>query len=71
MNKKTKILLSTLALTLAAGTANAALPGVVGTTFTGIQTDGLALLDLLWPVVGAITGGFILIKLFRRGSSKI
>ncbi|MGZ6005444.1 MAG: major coat protein [Candidatus Saccharimonadales bacterium] len=51
--------------------AQAALPAVVGTTITGIQTDGLALIDLVWPVVGAIIGGFILIKLFKRGASKI
>ena len=63
-------LMSVLALLFAA-TAEAALPAVVGTTLTGIQTDGLALIDLIWPVVGAVTGGFILFKLFKRGSSKI
>ncbi|MDD4972612.1 MAG: hypothetical protein PHT07_24535 [Paludibacter sp.] len=49
----------------------AALPAVVGTTLTAVQTDGLALIDLIWPVVGAITGGFILFKLFKRGASKV
>ena len=52
-------------------TVHAALPLVVGTTLTDIQVDSLALIDLLWPVVGVITGGFILIKIFKRGSSKI
>lgn len=51
--------------------ANAALSSAIGSTLTGIQSDGLALVDLVWPVVGAITGAFILFKLFKRGSSKI
>lgn len=54
-----------------AGTSFAALPAVVGTTMTGIQTDGLALIDLVWPVVGAVTGGFILFRIFKRGSNSI
>lgn len=53
------------------GLAMAELPAVVGTTLTGLQTDGLALVALVWPVVGAIVGGFILIKLFKRGANKI
>ena len=51
--------------------AEAALSSAIAATLTGIQTDGLALVDLVWPVVGAITGAFILFKLFKRGSSKI
>lgn len=53
------------------GLAMAELPAVVGTTLTGLQTDGTALIALVWPVVGTIVGGFILIKLFKRGASKI
>ena len=51
--------------------AEAALSTAIGTTLTSIQTDGLALVDLVWPVVGAITGAFILFKLFKRGASKV
>ncbi len=51
--------------------ANAALSTAIGSTLTAIQSDGLALVDLVWPVVGAITGAFILFKLFKRGSAKI
>jgi len=64
-------LMSLLTMMVGVGIAEAALPAVVGTTITGISTDGLALIDLVWPVVGAIVGGFILIKLFKRGASKI
>lgn len=51
--------------------ASAALPAVAATTLDAIETDGLALIDLVWPVLGSILGGFILIKLFKRGASKI
>ena len=44
-----------------ASIASAALPLVVGTTLTDIQTDSLALIDLVWPVVGVITGALPLI----------
>jgi hypothetical protein len=51
--------------------ANAALPAVVGTTLTGIQTDASSMFDLLFPVVGAVMGFFIILKLFKRGANKI
>ena len=49
----------------------AAVPAVVGTTLTEIQTDALAVIDLVWPVLLAVMGGFVLIKLVKRGGSKI
>lgn len=54
---------------VAAG-AHAALPEGASTAFTTIQTDGLALIDLAWPVAVAITGGFILLKLFKRAANR-
>lgn len=57
-------------LTLASA-AHAALPEEIGTGLTAIQTDALALIDLVWPVVIAITTGFILFKLFKRGANKV
>ena len=60
-----------LALALMYGQAEAALSAVIGTTLTGIQADALALVDLVWPVVGAVTGGFILFKIFKRGANKV
>lgn len=72
MKKITALLVVILGLFLTGTvTAYAALPATVGTTLTALQTDGLALIDLVWPVVGAIVGGFILLKLFKRGASKI
>jgi len=51
--------------------ANAALPAIVGTTLTTVQADGLSMIDLVWPVVVTIFGGFLLIKIFKRAASNI
>jgi hypothetical protein len=74
MNKLTTYLFALLigfASLFVAPIASAALPAVATTTFDAIETDGLALIDLVWPVLGSIVGGFILIKLFKRGAAKI
>lgn len=51
--------------------ANAALPLVIATTITDMQTDALAIIDLIWPFVGIITGSFLLFKIFKRGTAKV
>lgn len=63
--------LSALALAVVPGLANAALPTGVSSGLTSIQTDGLALADLVWPVVIAIVGAVVVFKLFKRFISKI
>ena len=70
MKKKVAILLG-LSLSVACTPVFAALPAVVGTTLTEIQTDALAAIDLVWPVLLAVLGGFILIKIVKRASNKI
>ncbi len=65
------LLFALLVVALLTRSAHAALPAVVGTTLTEIQTDALALIDLLWPVVLAVMGAFVLIKLAKRGGNKI
>ena len=50
--------------------AHAELPAAATAAFTQVQTDGLALIDLAWPVAAAITGGFILLGLFKKGAKK-
>lgn len=57
-------------LVITAGSASAALPTGVSTAFTALQTDGLALLDLAWPVATAITVGFIILGLFKKAANK-
>ena len=51
--------------------AMAELPDGAATAFTTLQTDALALLDLAWPVVIAVTVGFIILKMFKKASGKI
>lgn len=51
--------------------AYAALPLSVGTTVTAIQADGQSVFDLVFPVVAAFIGLTIVIKLFKRFTSKV
>jgi len=60
----------TAALSLMTSAVNAAVPAVIGTTITGVQTDALAVIDLVWPFVLAILGGFILFKIVKRAMNK-
>lgn len=56
-----------LALSVACvGSAHAALPTEVETMFTQVQTDGEAAIAKMWPLMLAITGGFIIVGLVRR-----
>lgn len=56
---------------MVAGSAMAALPASVATTVTSIETDGKAIFDLIFPVVGVFLGLAIVIKLFKRFSNKV
>ena len=49
----------------------AALPAGVATTVTAIETNATDIFDLIFPVVGAILGLTIVIKLFKRFTSKV
>jgi len=51
--------------------ANATLPTGVSEGFTSIQTDGLAMADLAWPVVIALSVAVILFKLYKRFTGKV
>lgn len=51
--------------------AFAALPTIIDTTLDGVQTDALALADLVWPILVGLFGVVLLMKLFKRLSSKI
>lgn len=58
-------------LTMAAGSAFAALPSGVGTGITSIETDGLAMVDLIWPVIISLVGAVVIMKLFKRFVNKV
>ena len=51
--------------------ANAALDSSVATAFTAVQTDAVALSAIVVPIVVAILGLVITIKLIKRFGSKI
>jgi hypothetical protein len=71
MRKIVAFLLATLLLAVGAvASAEAALNAGVSTAFSTIQTDGLALIDLAWPVVIAVTVAFIMIRLFKKAAAK-
>lgn len=53
------------------GLAAAALPPEVATSLTAIQTDGQAIFALAFPVVAAIVGLVIVVKLFKRFVNKV
>lgn len=55
----------------AAGSANAALPAAIATELAQIQSDGLEMADLVWPIVITLFGALVLFKLFKRFGSQI
>lgn len=52
------------------GSANATLNAGISTGITGLQTDALALIDLVWPVAIAVTVAFIILGLFKKAANK-
>jgi len=75
MNKFTKkfgLLMASVAALFAAAVspAEAALNSGVAAGFTALQTDALALVDLVWPVVIAVTVAFIILGLFKKAAAK-
>lgn len=52
------------------GSALAELPTEVTAAFTAVKTDGASMIALGWPVVTAVVGGLLLIKLFKKVASR-
>lgn len=67
MNKK-----SLLALVLMSGiaSAHAALPAEATAAFSAISDNVTDVLAAMWPIVALATGGFVLVKLFKKGANK-
>lgn len=71
MNKMQKLLIA--AGVVAAGTiqsAHAALPAEATAAFTTITGNVTDIFSAMWPIVGLATGGFVLVKLFKKGANK-
>lgn len=58
-------------LSVVAVQAHAELPAAATSAFTQLKGDAEALIVAAWPVVAAITVGFVLISLFKRAASKV
>lgn len=70
-NQKMALLGALVVATLATAVpAHAALPAIVGTSIGTIQTDALAAIDLVWPLVMAILGGMVILKIVKRVVNK-
>lgn len=74
MSRKAKIaFLSSMGLGLSflSSLSNAALDAAITTAIDGIETNITDILAAYWPVYLLATGGFVLVKLFKRGASKV
>jgi len=71
-NIRTRIAQSVVAGSVVlSGSAFAVLPDGATAAFSTVQTDALALVDLAWPAVIAVTTGFIILKLFKKAANKV
>lgn len=71
MFKLSTSLVLALVLALASVSAWAVLPTEAGAAFTSIEGMVTDILAVVWPILAAVVGGFALMKLFRKGVSKI
>lgn len=49
---------------------HAAIPAEATTAFDGLEADGVAMIGKGWAVAGAVVGGLLLIKLFKKVASR-
>jgi len=69
MNKVQKSLLA-LGLMSGIASAHAALPTEATAAFSAISGNVTDVLAAMWPIVALATGGFVLVKLFKKGANK-
>jgi len=71
MNKlQQKLLAGSGLVTGMIASAHAALPTEATTAFTAISGNVTDVLAAMWPIVALATGGFVLVKLFKKGANK-
>lgn len=71
MNKIQKSLLAGAALMSGViASAHAALPTEATAAFATITGNVTDVLAAMWPIVALGTGGFVLVKLFKKGANK-
>lgn len=59
-----------VSLAVVASSAQAALPTAVDTAITGFQSDATSLIDKGWPLMIAVFGGLLIMKLFKKVANK-
>lgn len=57
-------------LTGAVASAHAALPAEATAAFSTITGNVTDVLAAMWPIIALATGGFVLVKLFKKGANK-
>ncbi|MGF7409112.1 major coat protein [Providencia alcalifaciens] len=54
-----------------AAEATSTIPKPAQDAITGIGTTATGMLDLAWPVIAVVVGGFLAIKMFKKVASKV
>lgn len=71
MNNFKKSLLAVVGLMSGViASAHAALPSEATAAFSAISGNVTDVLAAMWPIVALATGGFVLVKLFKKGANK-
>lgn len=71
MNQIKKSLLAVVGLMAGlVASAHAALPTDAAAAFATISGNVTDVLAAMWPIVALATGGFVLVKLFKKGANK-
>ena len=71
MQSKAQMYLFGFSLMMVSMFARAALPTEAAGAFTALSGNVTDILAAIWPIVAAATGGFVLIRLFKRGGNSV
>lgn len=71
MNKLQQNLLAGAGIVMGGiASAHAALPAEATAAFSTISGNVTDVLAAMWPIIALATGGFVLVKLFKKGANK-
>ncbi|MEQ5037919.1 major coat protein [Providencia rettgeri] len=65
------IIVSSIVLPTAAFAAESTIPQPAQDAIKSIGDTATGMIDLAWPVIALVVGGFLAIKLFKKVSSKV
>ncbi|MDH2398337.1 hypothetical protein QDQ39_21250 [Providencia rettgeri] len=55
----------------AAETTSSTVPKAAQDAITGVGSTATGMIDLAWPVIALVVGGFLAIKMFKKVASKV